>query len=164
MYLRVAKAYPGSKEAPEADFGILLSLLQEKKYDAFVPRVDGFIKRYPQHPLAGQALMQLGDYYQQQRMGEKAIKTYRDLIHLYPGSEWAEEAKFQIGLLHKEEIRGRAKPYRGDGEVHQGSPKSHLFADVPDRVGRSLSPDQRLREGVGEVRVGDKESPPASVG
>ena len=39
-YLQVVKEYPKSKEAPEADFGIILSLLQEKKYDPFIARVE----------------------------------------------------------------------------------------------------------------------------
>jgi len=59
-YSRVVKDYSKSKEAPEADFGILLSLFQEKKQDAIVAQVDDLVKRYPQHPLASQALMQLG--------------------------------------------------------------------------------------------------------
>jgi len=81
-YSNMVRAYPKSKEAPEADFGILLCLLQEKKYDSFISRVETFLKRYPQHALASQALMQLGDYYQQERMKEKAVKTYRELITL----------------------------------------------------------------------------------
>ncbi len=76
-YSHVVRAYPKSKEAPEADFGILLCLFQEKKYDSFVSRVEAFLKRYPQHDLSSQALMQLGDYYQRERMKEKAVKTYR---------------------------------------------------------------------------------------
>jgi len=67
-YSHVVRAYPKSKEAPEADYGILLCLLQERKYDSFISQVETFLKRYPQHALAAQALMQLGDTYQQERM------------------------------------------------------------------------------------------------
>jgi TolA-binding protein len=51
-YQRVVKEFPKSKEAAEADFGIVLSLYQEKRYDTFIARVETFLKRYPQHPLA----------------------------------------------------------------------------------------------------------------
>jgi outer membrane protein assembly factor BamD (BamD/ComL family) len=78
---------------------------KKKKYDAYVPRVESFLKRYPQHGLASQALMQLGDYYQQERMREKAVRTYRELVSLYPQSEWAEEAQFRVALLLKQERR-----------------------------------------------------------
>ena len=76
----MVKEYPKSKEAPEADFGVLLSFLQEKKYDSFVAQGETFLKRYPQHSLGSQVLIQLGDYYQQNKMREKAIKAYQDLI------------------------------------------------------------------------------------
>jgi TolA-binding protein len=134
MYLQVAKEHPKSKEAPEADFGTLLSLLQEKKYDSFIARVEAFVKRYPQHPLAGQALMQLGDVYQQSRMGEKAVRTYRELILLYPNSELAEGAQFRLALLFKQE-RKWTEAIEELEKFIRNHPKSHLFVEANVEMG-----------------------------
>jgi TolA-binding protein len=130
----VVRAYPKSKEAPEADFGILLCLFQEKKYDSFVSRVETFIKRYPQHTLASQALMQLGDHYQQDQMKEKAVKTYRELISLYPHSEWAEEAQFRIAILFMQDRRW-AEAIEEMDKVIRHSPKGHLFIEAHVELG-----------------------------
>jgi TolA-binding protein len=43
--------------------------------------------------------MQLGEYYQQQGLKEKATRTYRQLVQLYPQTEWAEEAQFRLATL-----------------------------------------------------------------
>jgi len=123
------RAYPKSKEAPEADFGILLCLLQEKKYDSFISRVEAFLKRYPQHDLSVQALMQLGDYYQREQMKEKAVNTYRELINLYPNSEWAEEAQFDVALLFKQDERW-AEAIEEMDKVLRRSPKGRLFVEA----------------------------------
>jgi TolA-binding protein len=133
-YSRVVKEYSKSKEAPEADFGILLSLLQEKKYESFVSGVDAFIKRYPQHPLVAQVLIQQGDFYQQFRMTEKAVDTYRELIQLHPNSEGAEEAQFRIALLLKQEKRW-AEVIEELEKFIKLYPKSHLFVDAHVEVG-----------------------------
>jgi TolA-binding protein len=130
----VVKDYPKSKEAPEADYGILLSLLQEKKYDSFIVQVDTFLKRYPQHPLASQILMQLGYHYQQSRMGEKAVKTFRELIRLYPNSEWAEEAQFQIALFFKKEKRWMGAIEEME-KVFKHYPKGHFLVEAHMEVG-----------------------------
>jgi TolA-binding protein len=133
-YSQVVREYSKSQEAPEADFGMLLSLLQEKKYESFVSRVDAFMKRYPQHPLAAQALIQLGDFYQQSRMTEKAVNTYRELIQLHPNSEGAEEAQFRIALLLKQEKRW-AESIEELEKFIRLYPKSHLFIDAHVEVG-----------------------------
>jgi len=73
-YQRVVKEHSKTKEAPEADFGILLSLLQEKKYDAFIAQGEVFLKRYPQHALASRVLMQVGEYYQQAQARRRPSK------------------------------------------------------------------------------------------
>jgi TolA-binding protein len=130
----VVKEYSKSKEAPEANYGILLSLLQGRKYDSFIASVDTFIKRYPQHPLASQALMQLGNHYQQSRMAEKAMKTYQGLIHLYPNSEWAEEAQFRLALLFKLERRWTEAIEEMEKFIRH-HPKSHLFVEAHVELG-----------------------------
>jgi TolA-binding protein len=130
----VGRAYPKSKEAAEADFGILLCLLQEKKYDSFVSRVETFLKRYPQHALAGQVLMQLADTYQQERMKEKAVKTYRELITLYPNNEWAEEAQFRIAILFIQDRRWTEAIEEMD-KVIRHYPKGHLIVEAHVELG-----------------------------
>jgi TolA-binding protein len=91
--------------------------------------VETFLKRYPQHALASQVLMQLGDYYQKERMKEKAVKTYRELIRLYPNSEWAEEAQFHIALLFIQDKRW-AEAIEEMDKVTRYSPKGRLFVEA----------------------------------
>jgi tol-pal system protein YbgF len=129
IYLQLIKEYPKSKEAPEADYGIILCLLQEKKREAFVARVESFVKRYPQHPLAGQALIQLGDSYEQNRMSDRATKTYRELIDLYPNGEGAEEAQFRMALLFKQERKWAESAEEMEKFIKQ-HPKSHLYVEA----------------------------------
>jgi outer membrane protein assembly factor BamD (BamD/ComL family) len=94
-----------------------------------VARVDAFVRRYPQHALASQALMQLGDYYQQSRQTEKAAKTYQEILHHYPNSEWAGEAQFRFAFL----LKGEGKGLDAIGEMEKfikQHPDSHLSIDA----------------------------------
>jgi tol-pal system protein YbgF len=134
IYLHLIKEYPKSKEAPEADYGIILSLLQEKKREAFVARVESFVKRYPEHPLTDQALIQLGDFYQENRMNEKAEKTYRELIDLHPKGEGAGEAQFRIALLFKQERKWVESVEEMEKFIRQ-YPKSHLHVEAHVEAG-----------------------------
>ncbi len=127
------RAFPKSKEAPEADFGILLCLLQERKYDSFISQVEAFLKRYPHHSLASQALMQLGDTYQQERMKEKAIKTYQELISLYPNNDLAAEARFRIALLQMKDGKWAEAIEEMNQVIH--SPRGHLAVDARIELG-----------------------------
>jgi tetratricopeptide (TPR) repeat protein len=72
-YQKVVKEFPKSREAPEADFGIFLSLQQEKRHDPFVAQGETFVKRYPQHSLTSQVLLILGEYFSQNQMKEKVL-------------------------------------------------------------------------------------------
>jgi TolA-binding protein len=103
-------------------------LQQEKKYEAFVSQGEGIVKRYPQHPLASQALMQLADYYAQNQMKEKALKSYRELIQQYPNSEWSAEAHLRTALLLRQEKRWN-EATEGLERFIKGYPKSHLFVE-----------------------------------
>jgi len=134
IYQQLVKEYPKSKEVPEAEFGFLLSLFQEKKYDAFIFWVQSFLKRFPQHPLASQTLMQLGDYYQQQMMGEKAIKTYRELVHLYSTTEYAAEAQFRVALLVKQDKKWAEAAEEMEKFLRE-YPKSHLIVEAHVELG-----------------------------
>jgi TolA-binding protein len=78
--------------------------------------------------------MQLGDYYQQERMQEKAVKTYRELISLYPNSEWAEEAQFRIALLFTQERRWTEAIEEMD-KVIRHYPKGRLFVEAHVELG-----------------------------
>ena len=133
-YSKLVKEFPKSKEAPEAEFGTLFSLYQEKKFDSFIARAEAFVKRYPQNPLASQALMQLGEYYQQNRMREKAIKTCREIIHLSPGSPGAEDAQLRISFLLKQERRW-TEAIEEMEKFLRLSPKSHQVVQTHVEMG-----------------------------
>lgn len=128
-YQQLVKDHGKSKEAPEADYGILLSLFQEKKYEPFVNRVEAFLKRYPRHPLGGQALMQLGEYYRQSQMPERALRAFQDMVRLYPQSEWTEEGQFRVALILKSEKRW-AEASEEMEKFIKAHPKSHLLTEA----------------------------------
>jgi len=130
----VVKEFPKSREAPEADFGILLCLQEEKKYEAFVSQGEVILKRYPQHPMASQALMQLADYYAQNQMKEKALKTYRELNQQYPNSEWSAEAHLRTALLLRQEKRWKEATEEVE-QIIKEHPKSHLFVEASVELG-----------------------------
>jgi TolA-binding protein len=128
------KEFPDAKEAPEAEFGCFLSFYQDKKYDTFVTRGEAFLKRYPQHPLANQVLLQLGEYYQQHRLRDKAIRAYRELIQLGPQREGADEAQYRIALLFKQERRWTEAVVEMEKFLKQ-NPKSRLFVEGQVELG-----------------------------
>jgi TolA-binding protein len=78
--------------------------------------------------------MQLGDYYQQERMREKAVKTYRELITLFPNSEWAEDAQFRIASLFMQD-RKWAEAVEEMDKVVRHFPKGHLFIEAHVELG-----------------------------
>jgi TolA-binding protein len=133
-YQQFLKDYPKSKETPEAEFGLILSLLQEKQYGVFVSRAESFLKRFPQHPLARQTLMQLGDHYQEQRQREKAIRTYRELVHLFPNTEGVEEAQFRVITMVKHEGKWAEAAEEMERFIRD-YPKSPLLVDARVELG-----------------------------
>src|SRR3990172_8757269 len=78
--------------------------------------------------------MQLGDFFQQSRMEEKAMRTYQELIQLQPQSGWAAEGQFRVALLLKREKRW-AEAIEEVEKVIRNYPKSHLFADAHIEAG-----------------------------
>jgi TolA-binding protein len=67
-------------------------------------------------------------------MKEKAVKTYRELISLYPHSEWAEEAQFRIAILFMQDRRW-AEAIEEMDKVIRHSPKGHLFVEAHVELG-----------------------------
>ena len=133
-YSRLVKEFPKSKEAPEADFGIILSFYQDKKYETFISRGEAFLKEYPTHALVSQVLLQLGEYYEQHRMRDKAIRAYRELIQLGPHWEGVDEAQYHIALLLKQEKRWSEAVGEMEKFLKQ-SPPSRLFVEAQVEMG-----------------------------
>jgi TolA-binding protein len=67
-------------------------------------------------------------------MREKAVKTYRELIHLYPNTEGAEEAQFRIALLLKQEKKW-AEAIDEMEKFIKNHPQSHLLVEAQMEVG-----------------------------
>ena len=133
-YSRLIKEFPKSKEAPEADFGTFLSFYQDKKYEAFVSQGEVFLKKYPSHALASQVLIQLGEYYEQHRMRDKAIRAYRELIQLGSHREGVDEAQYRVALLFKQERRWNEAMEEMEKFLKQ-NPQSRLFVEGQVEMG-----------------------------
>jgi TolA-binding protein len=67
-------------------------------------------------------------------MREKAVKTYRELIQLYPNTEGAEEAQFRIALLLKQEKKWGEAIDEMEKFI-KNYPKSHLLVEAHVEVG-----------------------------
>ncbi len=78
--------------------------------------------------------MQLGDTYQQERMKENAIKTYQELISLYPNDELAGEARFRIALLYMKDGKW-AEAIEEMNQVIHHSPRGHLVVEARVELG-----------------------------
>jgi TolA-binding protein len=99
-YLQLIKDYPDSKEAPEAEYGVILSFYRVGEYDHFIEKTGEFFGKYPKHPLGANVGLQLAEFYEENGQWEGAISAYREMLRNYPKSELADDAQFRIGEIY----------------------------------------------------------------
>lgn len=83
---------------PQADYKQAYSLLEAGKLDDARVAFQGFANKYPQNPLAGNALFWIGECYFRQNEFTKAAQTYARVVKEYPKSGKAADAYYKLGL------------------------------------------------------------------
>lgn len=70
---------------------------------------DGLIREYPFLSFADEALMEIGQYYYEDKQYPEAVPIYEQIVNEYstPGfSTWTGPAQFQLGLCWYQQVRG----------------------------------------------------------
>jgi tetratricopeptide (TPR) repeat protein len=69
----------------------------DKDYASAVGQLNGFLKRYPDHPLVEQAMLLAGLSSMAEGSAQEAIVRFTKLIQMYPDGNLAPQSKFLIG-------------------------------------------------------------------
>ena len=64
------------------------------------PKLNEFVKKYPEHPKTQQALLSLGDFYRTKKDYKKAIEYYQRVNPDNLSKEQADEARFHTGYCY----------------------------------------------------------------
>jgi outer membrane assembly lipoprotein YfiO len=128
-YLEVIRLFPGSEEAPKAEYGILLSLEQQGQYEDFVAKARTFLSAYPAHPLGADILLRLAQYYVDLGLEGNAIATYRELLRNHSRSDMADDARFKLGEIYRrrQDFKSAIVQF---GNVVKQYPKSDYLVDA----------------------------------
>ncbi len=95
----VATAPPPVPENPEALYEQGLDLIQKKgDYPRGEEVLQDFLKRFPQHELAANAMYWIGEGYYGEKKYENAILQFQDVIQKYPEHSKAPAAMLKQGL------------------------------------------------------------------
>lgn len=76
------------------------NLLLEDNFSQAADLFIQFIKKYPEHSLADNAVYWLGECYYSLRQFKKAIPIFKDLEHKYPKSEKVPDANLKLGYSY----------------------------------------------------------------
>ncbi len=91
--------YPGSVKAPEAEFWIGESYMNEKSYNQAILAFKEVTTRFPKDPKGAESLFRAADAYE--KLGDKnnAVFHLKILVEEHPNSEWAAKAKQKLKQL-----------------------------------------------------------------
>ncbi len=89
------KAGPGYELFSRAE-----ELFQEKSYDKALTAYEAYLLRFSDRPLAGAALMKMGDIKMALGSNPEARDVYKRVIDEYPGSPYVDDAKVNILLTY----------------------------------------------------------------
>jgi tetratricopeptide (TPR) repeat protein len=79
---------------------MILSYYQLQQYPQFLRQGQAFIREFAQHPLSVSLLLQIAEYYQEQKRPEDAIQTYTYLLQTYPQSASVDKALLRLGEIY----------------------------------------------------------------
>jgi TolA-binding protein len=77
---------------PNAEYGIIQSLYQQRRLNEYAARAKAFIAHYPTNPLGATVLFQLAELYESENRPQLALSTLQDVVTRFGGSEQAESA------------------------------------------------------------------------
>jgi TolA-binding protein len=105
-YREVAKKYPGTVAAGNAQLLLAEQLRKDRKYDDAIATLRDFIKASPQHPLASSAWLSLGETLEAAGNTDEALDTYQQTASKFPESYAAPIA----AMARADLLKGKGKP------------------------------------------------------
>jgi TolA-binding protein len=152
-YLDVTREFPESREAPEAEYGILLALKRQGRDDDFMERANTFFSRYPDHPIGANVLTTVAQYYWHNNQVESTIAAYRELLKKYSQSDLADDVQFNLGEIYREQ-RDFQNAILEFGQVVKQYPRSDHLVDAYFEIAQgyfALGDYRRALEGYDRV-------------
>jgi len=180
MYTSILKNAPFSKNAPVAQFNLGLTYEKQGKAKEAAAAYQGVLDKYPNNPIADDALYQIGYVYMQvgatgrsQDLSAlvQAKNTFEDFLLQYPNSEKAAQAHDNLSSIGKREsgdllsvamFYDRYKNFRAaaiyynDVIRRQPGTKNAKYAGERIQVLRSDIGDDALRTGPERAETGEK--------
>ncbi|HSC38732.1 MAG TPA: tetratricopeptide repeat protein, partial [Chitinophagaceae bacterium] len=105
----IARIYPGSSLAPDADMEIANTYLSDEKYRESLPFLKNVIGTTANESLKPKALLKAGIAYYNLNNNKEALNQYNALLKQYPNSPEADEALDNAKTIYVEE--GRTSEY-----------------------------------------------------
>lgn len=179
MFASIIQNAPYSKNAPIAQFNLGLTYERQNRVQEAAKAYQGVLDRYPNSPIADDAMYQIGYIYMQLGQTGKtqdlsalvtAKNTFEDFLLQYPSSEKAAQAKDNVSSLGSKEsgdlmaiakFYDRFKNYRAAAiyynDVIRRAPDSTDAVAARDRVQeiRSEAGDDALRSGPEQTQTGE---------
>jgi tetratricopeptide (TPR) repeat protein len=137
----VVKNYGGTMPGADAEMLVAAEYQKAGKLDESTAAFQAFLKSYPKHPLAGGALLGIGQNQDAAGKPDEAIATYQQVVEKYPKSYAAPFASYaQSEILLRDFRRDEAKAVL-----------DALVSEYPDSLIARLASAQISRLGVADA-------------
>ena len=148
-YLKVAKAFPGTKAAERAWLQAAGSLFVAGQYSAAQKEFEAFHKQSPNSPWVPQALFGVASSLDAQKMTNEAVRSYEDLRKRFPNDPILDQAKLALARLQESQNPKealalyddllKANQYGGIGS-EAGMRREDLLQKHPDLAPKTNAP------------------------
>ncbi len=121
-----------AKRSPEADkqYKAALGLVRGKQYGPALQSLAEFVKRYPDHPYADNALYWSGECYYAEGKYEQAAQSFRQLTRRYPAGNKVPDALLKLGMTEAQ--LGREREARASfALLSQNYPRAAAARRIP---------------------------------
>lgn len=122
-----------AKHSAEAvkSYKAALGLVRGKQYGPALHALAAFVKRYPDHPYADNALYWRGECYYAETRYQQAAKEFRELLHRYPAGNKVPDALLKLGMT--EVGLGREREARASfALLSQNYPSASAARRIPE--------------------------------
>ncbi len=126
---------------PLSDYQAAFDALKQGRYDDSTSLFNGFMRQYPDHELADNAMYWLGESYYVTQNYDTALQTFRGLVQRYPEGEKTADAELKIGYCLYE-LGNRSEAQAALTGVVQRYPDSTVARLAESRL-RALALEQR---------------------
>lgn len=89
---------PQAGEDPAGQYEMAFSMMKSGNYAASRNGFEDFLKKYPAHPLAGNAMYWLGEDYYAEGQYEKAVRVFAESYKKYPSGPKGADSLLKMGM------------------------------------------------------------------